>query len=225
MKTLAKAGLGDVYNHIMRNAHLDEYVVVNNSPSLKAISFVEIDASTCEYVMPLINDMVDKNRERARFMLDVCTINLLRNGKDLDSARVTAIDVHFSTLMRTDFRTRYLVILADFLRNSNQQILLNIKLVPVNTPSTRMGDLLRYLIPILKNVSIQVSQENILSQDLIKLSANYFVLSVRDLTKINASMRRDITLERLSRLAKHGKEIIVRNVTDISVKSDLAYYL
>jgi len=231
MANLQKADIGEIYKHILNNAQLDEVGVTRKSARLGLVSFVEIDAHTQEAVLPVIRNMGDNNRDKARFMLDVCALNLLRKRDIVDGRQVVAVDVHLGTLMKTAFRTRYLVVLADFIKNFEQKVLLNIKSVPVNASSTRICDMLRYLIPILDDVSLQVSAENILAKDLTKISAKYFVLTVEELTKINHAERRGLILERLSRLPNHNKEIIVREMPRPAVRSepvnqqDEAFYL
>ncbi len=211
MVNLATADIGDLYNHILNNAQIDEYVVARDSATLGAVSFVGIDASTQTLVMPAIDNMSDVNRDKACFMLDASLLNLLRKRDLIDSRQTVCIDVHFRTLMKTSFRTRYLVVLADFIKAYGQKVLLNITSVPANLNTTRISDLLRYLIPILDNVSIQLSAENILVQDLPKISAKYFVLTVAELSAINVSERRNLVLGRLSKLPDYNKEIIVRD--------------
>ncbi len=211
MVNLATADIGDLYNHILNNAQIDEYVVARNSAKLGAVSFVGIDAPTRNRVMPAIDNMSDVNRDKACFMLDASLLNLLRKRDLVDSRQTVCIDVHFRTLMKTSFRTRYLVVLADFVKAYGQRVLLNITSVPANLNTTRINDLLRYLISILDNVSVEVSAENILAQDLPKISAKYFVLTVKELSAINASERRDLVLGRLSKLPDYKKEIIVRD--------------
>lgn len=222
---IEKSSLGDLYDYIMRCAKLDEFKVANKSAALGELSFVEIDVPTREYVMPVIEKLDDAYREKARFMLDVSLLNLLRKSKDYDASKVIGVDVHYGTLIKTSFRTRYLVVLAEFIKNSKCNIFLDIKSVPMTVHPTRLCDLLRYLIPITKNVGIQVSEDNILSQDLTKISAKFFVLTVPDITDINVSLHRETSLERLSRLPKSNKEIIIRNVTEIVEKTDMAFYL
>ena len=231
MVNLANADIGELYNHILNTAQIDEYVVARDSATLGAVSFVSIDAPTKNIVMPVIDNMSDVNRDKACFMLDASLLNLLRKRDIVDSQQTVCIDVHFRTLMKTSFRTRYLVVLADFVKNYGQRVLLNITCVPANLNITRMGDLLRYLIPILDNVSIEISAENIMAQDLPKVSAKYFVLTVKELSAINASERRDLVLGRLSKLPDYNKEIIVRDVArpiarpEPAPSQDDAFYL
>lgn len=228
---MAKADIGELYNHIINNAQIDEYIVARNSATLGAVSFMGIDAQTRDIVMPLIDNMTDINRDKAHFMLDASVLNLLRKRDIVDSRQTICIDVHFCTLMKTAFRTRYLVVLADFAKEYGQKLLLNITALPANINSTRICDLLRYLIPILDNVSMEITSENILAQDLPKISAKYFVLTVDELSVINASARRDLVLGRLSKLPDHNKEIIVRDIARPTVRpepatqDDDAFYL
>ncbi len=230
MVNLTNADIGEIYNHILNYAQIDEYVVTRDSATLGAVSFVGIDVATRDIVMPVIDNMSDINRQKARFMLDASLLNLLRKRDIVDSRQVVCIDVHFGTLMKTAFRTRYLVVLADFVKTFGQKVLLNITNVPVTINSTRICDLLRYLIPIIDHVSLEVSSENILAQDLKKISARYFVLTVQELSAINLSERRELVLGRLSKLPDYNKEIIVRAAPQPTPKSqpakqDDAFYL
>ncbi len=222
MLNLATADIGDLYNHILKTAQIDEYVVARDSATLGAVSFVSIDGPTQTLVMPVIDNMSDVNRDKAGFMLDASLLNLLRKRDLVDSRQTVCIDVHFRTLMKTSFRTRYLVVLADFVKAYGQKVLLNITNVPANLNTTRFSDLLRYLIPILDNVSMQLTAENILAQDLPKISARYFVLTVAELSAINASERRDLVLGRLSKLPDYKKEIIVRDQPQPALKPEPA---
>lgn len=226
MGMLKTATLDEIYNHIISNAHLDEVVVAKGPASLKGLSFVELDKVTQRNIMPNIENMRDKSRDKARFMLDVCMFNLLQNGRQRDPDTVVGKDVHLSTLMKTAFRSRYLVVLADYLKRERHGVLLNIKNVPVNVHVTRISDMLRYLIPLPIQVAMQISQENILGQDLTRIAVKYFVLSVTDLTDINDSLSRDLTMERLAKLPAHDKQIIVRNIPEVIEEEDAdAFYL
>ncbi|MCP4934717.1 MAG: hypothetical protein GY927_11055 [bacterium] len=219
MVNIATAGIGELYNHILNNAQIDEYVVARDSATLGVVSFVSIDAPTRDIVMPAIDNMSNINRNKACFMLDASLLNLLCKRDIVDSKQTICIDVHFGTLMKTAFRTRYLVVLADFVKQFGERVLLNITSVPGNFNTLRLCDLLRYLIPILDNVSIEVSVENIMAQDLPKISAKYFVLTVRELSAINASKRRNTVLGRLSKLPDHNKEIIIRDLPEPAQKA------
>ena len=211
---LVKADIGELYNYILKNAQLDEFAVVNKSATLGAVSFIEIDGITKQAVLPVIENMGDNVRDKAKFMLDASVLTLLRKRDIVDARQVVSIDVQFSTLMKTAFRTRYLVVLADFVKEFDGNVLLNIMSVPANINITRICDLLRYLIPILDKVSIELTAENILSQDLTKITAKYFVLTVEELTRINKSERRDLVLGRLAKLRDYHKEVIVRGVAE-----------
>ena len=70
MVHLATADIGELYNHILNSAQIDEYVVARDSATLGAVSFVSIDAPTRDTVMPVIDNMSDINRDKACFMLD-----------------------------------------------------------------------------------------------------------------------------------------------------------
>ena len=227
MGSLKKAGLDEIYNHIMGTASLEETVVAKNPVTAGKLSFVELDSATRQNVVPDIEDLNEIARQKARFMLDVCVLNLLRKGAKFDPSKLIAIDVHFSSLVKTAFRTRYLTVLADVLERCEYPLMLNIKSVPVGLHATRISDLLRYLIPVKVEAALQISQENILTQDLIKMSAKYFVLSVAELTRINASMRKDMTLQHLSKLPGQDKHIIVRNAAkEVVVEpAEEAFYL
>ena len=211
MGTLRNAGLDEIYDYIMRTASLDEVGVATKPPSMGPLSFVELDGATRQNIMPDINEMNDISREKARFMLDICMLNLLRKGRSFDPSKTICVDVHFSTLVKTAFRTRYLIVLAEFLKHSKFELLLNIKCIRDKLHTTRISDLLRYLIPLRVDAALQISQDNILSQDLTKIAVNNFVLTVGDLTAINDSKCRQMTMERLARLPKFNKHIIVRN--------------
>lgn len=218
MGTFKRASLDEIYNHILDNAHLDEVVVAKGPALMKDLAFVELDRATYQNIVPDIEDMNDISREKARFMLDVCMLNLLHKSKRRDSSTLLGIDVHLSTLMKTTYRSRYLIVFADYLTRCKHKVLLNIKNVPEYINVTRLSDMLRYLIPIETQVSMQVSQENILGQDLNRIAVKYFVLSVHDLTEINNSMRRDMTMERLAKLPALDKHIIVRNGVEVVVE-------
>ncbi len=211
MANSAENDIGKLYDFIMARARLEEYVVAKSSPSLGAVSFFELDKSTRTTVSPRIENMHDTRRDQARFMLDVSLLNLLRKRKAPEALTPIAVDMHLPTLAKTAFRTRYLVVLGDFIQNYGHDVLLNIKSVPARLHTTKLGDLLRYLIPITKNVALQVNSENILGQDLKKTSAKYITLSVRELARINSMAQRDMVRSQLSKMQEAGKEIIVRN--------------
>ena len=224
----AQVDLEEIYTHISHSARLEEFDVVKRSPSLGIVSFAEIDRQTLGYVLPLIKEMNDLRRLKGRFMLDLTVLGLLRKQKDPHPEATIAFDVHFETLMKTTYRCRYLAALTEFVKFSDARLLLNIKSLPVNLPPPKMCDLLRYLFLIIKNVSLQITQDNILAQDLTRISVKTFVLSVPDLTQINSSQRRDITLQRLSRFPGQDKEIIVRNAPKevvVEQVEDDAFYL
>ena len=102
---LVKADIGELYNYILKNAQLDEFTVVNKSATLGAVSFIVIDGITKQTILPVIENMGDNVRDKAKFMLDASVINLLRKRDIVDARQVVSIDVHFSTLMKTAFRT------------------------------------------------------------------------------------------------------------------------
>ena len=111
------------------------------------------------------------------------------------------------------------MVLADFVKEFDGNVLLNIMSVPANINTTRICDLLRYLIPILDKVSMELTAENILAQDLTKITAKYFVLTVEELTRINKSERRvSCSSGDLQNCVITTKEVIVRGVAEPAAK-------
>lgn len=219
-------GLNGLYRHIMQNAHLELCEVTKPSPSLGRLCFVELDRENMQAILPVIRDRDDRGREKIRFMLDVALLNLLRQGKEPDDAGTRIVDLNFSTLSRTAFRTRYLVVLAEMAKKQDNDIVLNIVGLPDTIRTPVLGDLLRYLMPVTQNISVQLTRNQIMELDLARIPARHVVLTTQELTTISRSARRADILARLSRLPGLKKEIIVRDETRVRVKREAdAFYL
>jgi len=183
------------------------------------ICFFNYDEASKQKIRACFAFFADSNREKASYLIDVLTLDLMGNAARRICPRdIAVVDVHFDTLATSTYATAYIRKFLAYAENTSYAFMLNIRSTPREMTAARLEEILHPLGKYGARRSIQINPAEIVSFAEVDMPVSCLVCSHPELI---ASPGSEIAIPQAKRLlGKSGKLLVLRGVPNAEMIED-----
>lgn len=205
------------------NGRLERLALLTRKKRLQGLSFFNYDRASHQKITSSFGLFDLKNRVRASYLLDVLTLNLLRNeilGRSIKTPVV--VDVHFDTLDNDKHYLLYLNEYSTFKKLFSNKVMINVRGVPRDMTNVELEKILAPFETDLEARAVQISASAV--KDYVKsgLSVSCIVLAYQEL--MQSGLELPSFVEASAALSKSHITLVLRDFPSKNEVLEFAKY-
>ena len=164
------------------NGRLERLALLTRKKRLQRYSFFNYDSASHQKITSSFALFDRENRVRAAYLLDMLTLNLLRNeiiGSSLKSPVI--VDVHYDTLENDKYYLLYLNEYGTFKKHFSNKVMINVRGVPRDMTNAKLEKILTPFEIDLEARAVQISASAVKDHIDTGLSVSCIVLAYQEL--------------------------------------------